>query len=380
MILLVNMDDQLLAAPPRDKRRWIYRIPLCGGCCAPTESPERTPLRRLGNEFTLPAANCCESYRCRSYFEHARLCVRVGGLGVASFARSRWRARIMLCSASIQLVSTLLYVIGALAMSTDESLVRTFAWASFELWSSELNVTGSVQLGIQSRVVSLRGVAFNGSHFVLDPAGVIHNTVRWDNTSCFQYTSAPSALVEACSACRHSMHASVSFILLSIIAQVPTISTNLQRTTPYADVNCQKFMGIATGLCGLFTGLMALRSFGYDCWRSVPNVTTLGPYNFSFTGKGGTGFFLFLVGICLKITDVLAHLLLPTPAPKRQPVEPGLAFSAYLQRCPEITVFGAPVESQRGTLDDGTGTSAPLEALLQSTSNNTCSSVSTGVN
>ena len=105
-------------APPRQLDLWslVYRIPLCGGFCAPTESPETTALRTFGNEFTVPGAACCESYTCRSYLEHSTLCVRVGGLGVRSFASSRWRSRTMLCSFWLQLASTILYIFGALAL------------------------------------------------------------------------------------------------------------------------------------------------------------------------------------------------------------------------------------------------------------------------
>lgn len=104
-------------------------------------------------------------------------------------------------------------------------------------------------------------------------------------------------------------------------------------------------MGVATGLWGMFTGLMTLRSFGFYCWRSVPSTIALGRYTLILSGHGGTGFWLFLVGICLKLTDVVAHLLVPTPAAKRQPVDAGLSFKAYMERCPEKTTCGAQVGS-----------------------------------
>ena len=100
----------------------------------------------------------------------------------------------------------------------------------------------------------------------------------------------------------------------------------------------------------MFTGLMTLNSFGFHCWRSVPRVISLGEHALILSGRGGPGFILFVIGICLKLTDVLAHLLVPTPAAKRRPVEHDTSFKAYLDRCPEPTTFGA---LKMGTLESG---------------------------
>eukprot|EP00966_Prymnesium_polylepis_P203757 4720568-Prymnesium_polylepis.1 len=362
----------------------LYRIPLCGGFCAPTVSPETTALRTFGNEYTVPGAACCESYKCRSYVEHSRLCVSVGGVGIKSFATSKWRARTMLCSFWLQLVSTVLYILGSLALSTSEATVSTFAWASFDLALHELNVIGQLEVGIRSRVVLLQGVSYNGTHIVLDPGGEIRNTERWGDTSCYALPSAPNSLMGACRDCHNSAQGSTAFILMTIISQLPTMTTDLQRTTPYADVNCrarrreshtpprdaarthvfgwasrveqfaitassacaraEKFMGIATNLWGMFTGLSTLSSFGYWCWRSIPGTIEMGGHVVTLHGRGGVGYALFVVGILLKLTDVIAHLLVPTPAAKRRPVEPGSSFGEYLARCPEPTKFGALIE------------------------------------
>ena len=113
-------------------------------------------------------------------------------------------------------------------------------------------------------------------------------------------------------------------------------------------------MGIATNLWGMFTGLSTLSSFGYWCWRSIPATIEIGGHAVNLHGRSGVGYSLFVVGILLKLTDVVAHLLVPTPAAKRRPVEPGSSFRAYLARCPEPTTFGALVEPpDEGRLTEG---------------------------
>ena len=48
------------------------------------------------------------------------------------------------------------------------------------------------------------------------------------------------------------------------------VATDLQRATPYGDVNCQRAMGILTSSYGLFSGLRSMRDFADSCWREQP--------------------------------------------------------------------------------------------------------------
>ena len=61
----------------------------------------------------------------------------------------------------------------------------------------------------------------------------------------------------------------------------------------------------------------------------------------------GAGYLCMLVGVLLKSVDVVCHLLVPTPAPKRRQLAPGERYGTlaeYLRaKCPEPTRAGRPV-------------------------------------
>lgn len=57
---------------------------------------------------------------------------------------------------------------------------------------------------------------------------------------------------------------------MAAVSQIPTITTDLQRSTRYCDVNCQKTMGIVTNVLSLFSSMSALMAFRNSCYSSLP--------------------------------------------------------------------------------------------------------------
>ena len=46
--------------------------------------------------------------------------------------------------------------------------------------------------------------------------------------------------------------------------------TDLQRSTAYGDMNCQKLFGFCSSAFGCWSGLSALIAFGNSCWKDLP--------------------------------------------------------------------------------------------------------------
>ena len=111
----------------------------------------------------------------------------------------------------------------------------------------------------------------------------------------------------------------------------------MQRLTRYGDVNCQKSFGTFTSLLGLANGLLSLNSYNSGCVAKMPKETTFrgGVRNPLLTIRStnylSTGFYLMLVGTLFKLIDVVAHLLLPTPRSKRQPLAGRVSLVEYLK-------------------------------------------------
>ena len=52
--------------------------------------------------------------------------------------------------------------------------------------------------------------------------------------------------------------------------------TDIQRSTRKGDLNCQKFMGVLTGILGTISGILSLKLYADGCFRNLPDTTAAG--------------------------------------------------------------------------------------------------------
>jgi hypothetical protein len=91
------------------------------------------------------------------------------------------------------------------------------------------------------------------------------------------------------------------------ITQVFQMTTDLQRTTRYGDLNCQKAMGMITGVYGFWSTMSAMRRFLEACAWNMQGDATLalaggGSVAVEIDFRAGVGFYLLLVATALKVT------------------------------------------------------------------------------
>ena len=219
----------------------ITKIPICGGFCAKTDNPETGCLRHVSNEVTLPQP-FLYPHVCRAVVEHSACCRCFGRVGC--LAAERLRAPVMITAFICSLLAGLLMMLSALAMSKSESALERWAWVSASLEGP----LGKVEIHVGISAILVQNNSF--------PAQVL----SWDDADCGYFAGA-AAYKEACLSCKDVSTGTASFIVISLLTQIVQITTDLQRSTPFGDVNCQKMMGFATSMLGMFSGLIALTTF-----------------------------------------------------------------------------------------------------------------------
>jgi len=146
-----------------------------------------------------------------------------------------------------------------------------------------------------------------------------------------------------CGDCVSGTTGAVTSIILSAITAVPTMMTDLQRATPYGDANCQKMMGLITGVLSLLSGVNSLRTFRNNCMQEIPSELTLtSGLAIKTDWYAGPGLWLLGIATFLKSVDVICHLLVPTPPPKRKPGSDTDSLADYMERETLPTRWGAP--------------------------------------
>jgi len=216
----------------------------------------------------------------------------------------------MLVASAFSTAAWICILLSVLGLSTTPSVVQTFAWAKGR--AENPYFTATIHVGLRNRVVQLEP-APNVS-LPRDVPSTI--TTSWqDEESCSIYS-----MNETCQACQDAVGATSTWAITSLLTQTVQVATDLQRTTPFGDVNCQKVMGVVTGLYGLISGLMALADFANHCWRTQPRTFSISTYpevgTIESSFEAGPGTILIAIATVLKIVDVICHALVPTPTPR----------------------------------------------------------------
>ncbi|CAJ1423541.1 unnamed protein product [Effrenium voratum] len=317
--------------------RCIFNIPVCGGFCAPTKSPEESWLKHFSNEYTLPAAGvfmklsrCLETNRC---------CRTCGSTGT-QFGRQN-RRKLLISSFWVSFVAWLLNIYAVMAMSNHPQLIKATAWSTGTLdhgnnlggarsWVGLKSRVDEVDCGLSDYTDKCKEV-FRGQANLMHEVrpGVFQRHVSFKNVkSCpenivFIGNISINRLIaswtdgevsaEMCEKCLKSASGTISFAIMGVITQIPQMTTDLQRATRYGDVNCQATMGCVTSFWGTFSGLSSLTSFSYSCWRSFPRIVKNENGHINFSWSMGPGFLCMLLATMLKLWDAIAHFLVPTP-------------------------------------------------------------------
>ena len=331
--------------------RVITAIPICGGFCAHTDNPEKTFLRNYSNE-TTPPQPCLYRYTCRQFWEHSCFFRGIGRIGFEWGDKNR--ARIMLTAFVGSFLAWILCFAAVAAVSHNSSDIQNTAWARWKI-SIPASVT---QTGVNYIIFSYVGLKARVD--VKKSTGGIEisrTTVKWTqrnacNLEGFYYSK--------CSRCGKSALGAVQWMVTGLITQIFQMTTDLQRTTRYGDLNCQKTLGMLSGMYGSFSTFRAIRDFMWDCNHRDPeeygisydsrislktNHTPTGqPFQARVDLRAGPGCILLVIATILKVFDVLCHAIVPVPNEKSEPAEEDLTLHGYMMRNSEPCNFGVIVE------------------------------------
>lgn len=295
--------------------RIINRIPICGGFCAPTVSPETSCLRHFSNEWTPPQP-CFRKPWLRCCFEHATVPRLFGRIGLPFFERHR--ARVMLVSFTVSFVAWAFTIFACCALTDKKSVLRNAHWIKLTVdKGSAVSYMGLSHIGTR---------LFGGAWSV--------QSISCGSITFFSRTAQRTATIDdifdtSCTRCKNAASDAVSLAISGAITQVFQMTTELQRSTRWGDLNCQKLFGVCTSIYGLISTVQSLRSYRADCglqsdvppWgrtRQVPvdfDDGTTGSVEISV--EAGLAYALLFIAVWLKALDALLHLLVPTPKEKQ---------------------------------------------------------------
>jgi len=319
----------------------VYRIPICGGFCAPTISPETSWLRHVSNEFTLPGGPLFA--KVGRLVESNPFCVRLGALGMKSLSLNRKRT--FMAMAGCNVLALILGIIASLGASASYGALRFGHWTYGEV--ELLLQTGEVVTMTTFWGTTARFTQFDCEQFpnrtsceaFLTQAGfddrggkVYARRTIWDEAqSCQQSQAAASRLFvviedlhdqwEAeCERCKDNRFAAFALIM-GVITQLPTIATDFQRMTEFGDVNCQKFVGVMSNYVSFLSNAVALLAHRTSCFSDLATSWEYHGKTYKMEWWLGIGWRCLVLSMFIKLVDGTFHLLVQTPPSRHVPVE-----------------------------------------------------------
>ncbi|MGK3751936.1 MAG: hypothetical protein ACI8RD_004239 [Bacillariaceae sp.] len=294
-------------------------------------------------------------YHCANIVEQNRFCDSFGMIGCFGHDDFYIRRRILIWGFLANCISLVLSIIACLSISLNYNLIQiaSFTRGIIYLPNIDLPLT-QIWIGLRGVAIhhyqgqvkllnitgSTAGVsnAFDGEDNYVIKFNDICNLIA-DKNGTELYTTDP----DSCDACANASNGLVSAVVLSTLLILPNLTTDILRMYPNYDLNCQKFFGSVLSLCSMLGSLYAWRGYAGSCYRSfntdiasmtVPffmngtidsesisdvndplmeflnNKTTI---DVAFDWKAGTGLICIAFATFLKVVDIIAIWLIPTP-------------------------------------------------------------------
>lgn len=253
---------------------------------------------------------------------------------------SKWgnamRKTIMMMAMSMNLFLISFCIIAAMGMTTNPDRLKKTHWSYGQAYIPEAGVYTDIYLGVNMRYdevdcggpsVVNRSECMNvraAVGYTLSHEHVMTRSLEWtDPGVCSARFEDVSAIPEdeadvlyretadakrSCEDCASIRYPELALIL-GIFVQLPSATTNCQRSTRFGDVNCQNFFGIVSNIFGLLTGLYSMRGWYTACYREMPEEVLSAEITWSL----GAGFKLLIVATVCKALDLFAHCFVPTP-------------------------------------------------------------------
>lgn len=299
----------------------VLKIPVCGGFCDHNHNPSNHCLARFSNEGTVPRP-CVESPAVRRVSEHNCCCRALGRVGGESCHRSR--SKIMFSAFVVSAIAWILQIAAAFSLTTNLTTTRLLSWGRI---SGEMG-----SLDLESYITP---------NLILNEI-FVNNKLNYSSASTWEekdFTICDAAVAEACTACSTVVSSAKPLVIVGIFTQIFQMATDLQRSTVYGDLNCQKGMGFFTGIYGVVSSLFSFKHFKDNCYDIIPSKITI-PANrtgttvdlvFQTTAHVGPAFVLLFIATVLKAYDVFCHLIVPTPKSRHgPPVDPSCTLKEYM--------------------------------------------------
>lgn len=248
----------------------------------------------MGNAYSegiyCPPPPCMYNKCMYNFFSENCFCKIIGSCG-SSWADKN-RSKIFFVASIFSFISLILLATCLVSLSSNKNAIKAVPFM-YGLISPD----GVDDFHFYNGVVSI---------YLHDAPGSLTEIKNWQDVDC---SSTEVFNESTCKDCKTASFQATQAIVIGFISQFPQIFTDLCRSKAKNDLNCLKLIGIVTGIIGFLSTMVALAGYSSNCYSKIDSS-----YGTTDVDKQlGPAFFLLLIATLLKLVDVIAHSLVPTP-------------------------------------------------------------------
>lgn len=273
-----------------------------------------------------PIPPFCRFTCAHQIFEDSLCCRTCGSCGFHKCLS--WRERVMIFASVLSFIGIIFQLPPVIGITENVNIIKKTAWALGDVkenivyppaFLDSLNATlPEVNWGNAEKVfISLKGFVLCSSsscEFIDWGNDCLELTLCEEAQDYFPAGTFENDCGQYCSDCDSANAAAEKVAIIGFITAFPQLFTDIQRSTWKGDLNCQKVMGIVTGLFGFFSTLAALSAYNEACGRKLP--TEMGTLELEW--RVASSWILIFFAIIMKPIDAIIHCSVPTPVYKRQ--------------------------------------------------------------
>jgi len=244
---------------------------------------------------------------CSPYCESACscCCFRVGQIGFRMLDKKSIRAPFFITLGAFSVIQLVMGIAAAFSLSKETSTVKNLFWSRVNF-----DGAGDIYAGLTTVVVDYEhgNVTYKA-------------TDSWDDFCEVSEMLDGKPAAEKCSKCQES---SASFHVAAVagaLSKLGQLGTDFTRSRQKEDVNCQKILGVVSGIVGGIATIFALQQYSDVCFNNLPEEL-ISPQTGETIGvevTAGAGFILTLLITIGAFIDGFAHILVPCPEDAAEP-------------------------------------------------------------
>lgn len=231
--------------------------------------------------------NCCNHNAC---------CRKIGSIGLDSVEPKR--GPIMITLTVLSFIQFVACIYACFGLSNSEGTIKNTYWAKAVAEApkdmpEDQFVEKTLYMGVSSVVIE---------------QGDDVTTIKWSDACKEEETTGG---INYCTDCENAVAPIYTSAIMTTIAKLGQLLTDIQRSTADGDVSCQKTMGMLTGFFATATTLAAFQTFSDACYKTIDDISE------NLSASAGPGYIVMLIMVILGFVDGFAHCILKVPVEAR---------------------------------------------------------------